>query len=131
MCGSASAAPASQPTAKEIESLQRFVPSIPLCKSAFDLAVSRLPQAILHHSLRTFIYAKWLAEKESSVYASDEDHLARLFVACELSLSSKPKSEWIGPDQALGLFLDAVSKRVSAGADANTRISSMNPVMVL
>ncbi|ETN38649.1 uncharacterized protein HMPREF1541_06686 [Cyphellophora europaea CBS 101466] len=64
------------------EWVARFVPTTPLSQRAFDLAQHSLPQPILNHSLRVFIFAKWLAEKENSSLASDEHQLDLLFVSC-------------------------------------------------
>ena len=71
----------SSPTSEVAQSLYEFVPDTPLCRSAFDIAVSRLTLPLLHHSLRVFILASWLAEKENSPYASDDGLRDILFVA--------------------------------------------------
>ncbi|KAH7239848.1 hypothetical protein MRS44_015357 [Fusarium solani] len=59
--------------------LQRIPDSL-VCQSALALARNALPQPILNHSLRVFLLALWLAEKEQSSFASDPQ-LPRLFVA--------------------------------------------------
>lgn len=58
------------------------VPSTPLSQQAFALAKSTLPQALLNHSLRVFIFAKWLAIKEASPLVNNAHQLDVLFVAC-------------------------------------------------
>jgi hypothetical protein len=58
------------------------VPPVEMCASAMRLAHNALPQAIFNHSFRVFLFAKWLAEKESSEYAAGSESLALLFVAC-------------------------------------------------
>ncbi|KIW94740.1 uncharacterized protein Z519_04717 [Cladophialophora bantiana CBS 173.52] len=64
---------------KGSQSLRAFVPSSTLCASAFDLVTSTaLPLSIVHHSLRVYLFAKWLAEREKSEWADSD----LLFVAC-------------------------------------------------
>ncbi len=64
------------------ECLRRFVPSRPICTAAFEYARGQLPSSILHHSVRTFLFAKWLAEREKSVWCVDDSKVDRLFIAC-------------------------------------------------
>lgn len=59
------------------------VPQDTLSLGAFELARSSLPLAILNHSIRVYLYAKWIAEHERSPWAAD-DRLPLLFVACIL-----------------------------------------------
>ncbi|ETI26976.1 hypothetical protein G647_10075 [Cladophialophora carrionii CBS 160.54] len=60
-------------------SLRVFVPHSTLCAAAFDLVISAaLPLSILHHSLRVYLFANWLADKEKSEWADSD----LLFVAC-------------------------------------------------
>ncbi|KAM5349619.1 hypothetical protein ACJ41O_006124 [Fusarium nematophilum] len=56
------------------------IPDSPVCHSALDLARNALSSPILNHSLRVYLLAKYLGQKESSPFAS-EPHLALLFVA--------------------------------------------------
>ncbi|KPI46034.1 uncharacterized protein AB675_550 [Cyphellophora attinorum] len=61
------------------------VPRSPLCQQAFALATETFAsrgQALLNHSLRVFLFAKWLAEKESSPLVHDPHQLDLLFVTC-------------------------------------------------
>jgi hypothetical protein len=59
--------------------LRALVPPSPLCAAAFDLVISAaLPLAIVHHSFRVYLFAKWLAQKENSDLAEND----LLFVAC-------------------------------------------------
>jgi hypothetical protein len=59
--------------------LRGFVPHSALCTAAFDLVISAaLPLSILHHSLRVYLFAKWLADNEKSEWADSD----LLFVAC-------------------------------------------------
>ncbi|KIW83091.1 hypothetical protein Z517_02334 [Fonsecaea pedrosoi CBS 271.37] len=65
--------------AKGSQSLQAFVPASPLCAAAFDLVTSAaLPLTIVHHSLRVYLLANWLAQREKSEWADSD----LLFVAC-------------------------------------------------
>jgi HD domain len=66
---------------RDDEYLRRFVPSRPLCVAAFDYAQTQLPLTLLHHSLRVFIFAKWLAEREDDVWGTQDATADLLFVA--------------------------------------------------
>lgn len=59
----------------------RYVPDSRICQTAFRLVQSSVPLPILNHSLRVFLFAKWLAEVEGSEWASDAN-LDLMFVAC-------------------------------------------------
>lgn len=59
------------------EAFLAFVPDSTICISAFDLVRSAVPLSIIHHSLRVYLFAKWLAQKESDLADSD-----LLFIAC-------------------------------------------------
>ncbi|OAL23995.1 hypothetical protein AYO22_06019 [Fonsecaea multimorphosa] len=49
------------------QSLRAFVPASALCAAAFDLVMSAaLPLTIVHHSLRVYLLANWLAQREKS-----------------------------------------------------------------
>ena len=59
--------------------LRAWVPPSTLCAAAFDLVIAAtLPLSILHHSLRVYLLAKWLAQRENSEWAEND----LLFVAC-------------------------------------------------
>jgi hypothetical protein len=70
----------SDTSAADVADLLRvWVPPSPLCAAAFDLVIaSALPLSILHHSLRVYLFAKWLGQKEKSDWAESD----LLFVAC-------------------------------------------------
>ena len=59
------------------------LPQTEICKAALDLAWRALPEPIFNHVVRTFLLARWLAEKEegSSEWA-DPGKLELLYVAC-------------------------------------------------
>ena len=57
--------------------LRGYVPQSTLCAAAFDRGISVLPLAIVHHSMRVYLFANWLARREKSEWA-DHD---LLFVA--------------------------------------------------
>lgn len=59
------------------------VPHDELSVSAYKLAQSNLPLSILNHSLRVYLYAKFIADYEKSSWANP-DRLPLLFVACIL-----------------------------------------------
>ncbi|KFH45414.1 hypothetical protein ACRE_037510 [Hapsidospora chrysogenum ATCC 11550] len=56
------------------------IPQDAVCTSTLEMAQDALSEPILNHSLRVFLIAKWLAERESSEWAK-EDKLPLLFVA--------------------------------------------------
>ncbi|KAF4340599.1 metal dependent phosphohydrolase [Fusarium beomiforme] len=56
------------------------VPQNDTCLSAFELAKDALPIPILNHSLRVYLLARYIAEKEDSPFAF-EDQIPLLFVA--------------------------------------------------
>ncbi|KAF2188239.1 hypothetical protein K469DRAFT_703730 [Zopfia rhizophila CBS 207.26] len=60
-----------------------IIPPTDICRSAIELASSLLPPPILNHSIRVYLYAKKLAEKEDSVYSSSAKH-DLLFTSCIL-----------------------------------------------
>lgn len=63
-------------------SVEDAVPATPLSRQAFALARGTLSDALLNHSLRTFLFAKYIAEKESNPLAADPYQLDLLFVTC-------------------------------------------------
>ncbi|KAK2758006.1 hypothetical protein FQN54_004412 [Arachnomyces sp. PD_36] len=65
-------------------SIPSCVPSDPRAQSAYTLAATKLPVDILNHSVRVYLYAKWVASKSSSPWASDPGKLPLLFVSCVL-----------------------------------------------
>ena len=64
------------------EYLRQFIPSRPTCITAFEYAQSQLPLSLLHHSVRVYLYAKWLAEREKSGWDLDGSKIDQLFIAC-------------------------------------------------
>lgn len=63
------------------EYLRRLVPPRSVCIEAYEYAKKHLPLPILHHSLRVFLYAKWVAEKERDVWGLQDDRMDLLFIA--------------------------------------------------
>lgn len=60
------------------DALRAYVPrGSTLCADAFDLMISALPLSIVHHSLRVYFFANWLADREQSSWTDSE----MLFVA--------------------------------------------------
>lgn len=57
------------------------LPQTDICKVALDLAWRALPESIFNHVLRTFLLARWLAEKEGSEWG-EQPNLDLLYVAC-------------------------------------------------
>jgi HD superfamily phosphohydrolase YqeK len=51
--------------------LPACIPRNGLCISAYNLARANLPPAIFNHSLRVYIYATKLAQRQGSIYAYD------------------------------------------------------------
>jgi hypothetical protein len=70
--------PASPPSPRP-----EWVPKDNLSTGAFDLAQSVLPQTVLNHSLRVYLYADWLAQHENPI-PIDPSKRALLFVTCIL-----------------------------------------------
>jgi HD superfamily phosphodiesterase len=66
----------------EDQPLLTWVPETPTCLAAFEYAQSQLPLTILHHSLRVFIYADWLAKREARIWGHDERLRDIVFIAC-------------------------------------------------
>lgn len=58
------------------------VPSDPISRSAYTLAHTHLPLAILNHSLRVWIYAQILNEHSDTNLKISSDRLPLLFTAC-------------------------------------------------
>ena len=84
-------------TSPNDEYLRRFVPSRPVCLAAFEYAQRELPIPLLHHSLRVFIYAKWLGEQEKNAWAVDDSKVDLLFTACishDLGATHHHDGEW-------------------------------------
>lgn len=89
------------------------VPPTPLSQRAFELAQNTLPLPILNHSLRVFVFARWLAEQENSPLVADQHQLDLLFVACIChdfgatdEYDGAERFECCGADAAVS-FLDA------------------------
>lgn len=61
----------------------RCIPSDPIAQGAYHLARNFLPPSILNHSIRVFLSAEWLAQREKSPWATSE-RLPLLAVACLL-----------------------------------------------
>jgi HD domain len=57
------------------------LPQTDICTAALDLAWRALPEPIFNHVIRTFLLARWLAEKEGSERGA-LDNLELLYVAC-------------------------------------------------
>jgi hypothetical protein len=57
------------------------IPQTDSALTALNLAFETLPEAILNHSIRVFLLVRWLAEKEGSEWAADEEKRTLLFVA--------------------------------------------------
>ncbi len=82
------------------------IPAGDICASALKIAQDHLEPSILNHSLRVYLLAKWVAEKEGSEWAA-EDKLPYLFVAsvchdfgtCDL-YNGKQRFEVEGADAA-------------------------------
>lgn len=84
-------------------------PGSTLCAAAFDLIMSALPLSIVHHSIRVYLFANWLDQREESQLANSE----LLFVACvchDLGASHKhdgpQRFEIEGADVAAALLRD-------------------------
>ncbi|KAF4973361.1 hypothetical protein FSARC_339 [Fusarium sarcochroum] len=56
------------------------IPDNPICHSALGLALDALPLPILNHSLRVFLLARYIAERENSLFHSGPQ-ITLLFVA--------------------------------------------------
>lgn len=111
MCGpSATPTPESvrpETTSAARTELRAYIPDAAICNAAFELVTSTLPLSIVHHSLRVYLFAQWLAEKEASEWADSE----ALFVACichDLGASQQyngsQRFEIEGADAAAELF---------------------------
>lgn len=61
----------------------RCIPSDPIAQGAYHLARNALPPSILNHSIRVFLSAEWLAQREKSPWATS-DRVPLLAVACLL-----------------------------------------------
>ncbi|KAL4888577.1 hypothetical protein BDV59DRAFT_188485 [Aspergillus ambiguus] len=65
------------------EHILQYIPADGIAHGAYQLAESVLPVNILNHSIRVFLFARWLAERENSEWALPE-RLSILAVACLL-----------------------------------------------
>ena len=61
--------------------LQSLIPGDPACQTALSLAANALPEPIFNHSLRVYLLARRLANKEGSDWTQSEK-LPLLFAAC-------------------------------------------------
>ena len=59
-----------------------FIPIDPISVAAYTYASQHLHPLILNHSLRVYLYAKALGEREKSSWTSSPARLALLFTAC-------------------------------------------------
>ena len=81
------------------------LPQTPACIAALGLAFERLPRAIFNHSLRVFLAARWLADREKSYAPS----LPLLFIAC-ICHDLGASDEHNGPERFEVEGADAASK---------------------
>lgn len=58
-----------------------LIPDSEICSGTFALAHDALPTPILNHSLRVYLLARWLAEKEGNTTWTDPEKLPLLFAA--------------------------------------------------
>lgn len=67
MCGQSGYSPGpgvDTPVTKDAaHALRAYTPKTAACNAAFELMVSSLPLAIIHHSLRVFLFAEFVSEK--------------------------------------------------------------------
>lgn len=61
--------------------IQDRIPTDDVCKTALDLAYDALATPILHHSIRVYLLARWLAEKEGDTTWTSQEKLPLLFTA--------------------------------------------------
>ncbi|KAK5050999.1 hypothetical protein LTR84_003558 [Exophiala bonariae] len=98
---------AEQPDETILAQLDSLVPDTPLSKAILRHVVSALPLSIVHHSLRVYLFANWLAHKEASPLA--DGHL--LFAAC------------VGHDLGASHLHNATSERFEVeGADTTVAL---------
>jgi hypothetical protein len=76
------------PPHQTADTLPAYIPRDGLCISAYNLARANLPLAILNHSLRVYVYATKLAQRQGSIYAYENNYTSHkhflLAVACIL-----------------------------------------------
>ncbi|ESK88293.1 metal dependent phosphohydrolase [Moniliophthora roreri MCA 2997] len=75
----------STPTTKSSlpESIISQIPKSDICQSTLNLTSSSISAPIFNHSLRVYLLAKWLADKESNQHTSNlADDQTVLFIAC-------------------------------------------------
>lgn len=108
MCPSTNTGPSSeQPDETILAQLRSLVPDTPVTKTVLRHVVSVLPLSIVHHSLRVYLFANWLAHKEHSDLADGD----LLFAAC------------IGHDLGASHLHNATSERFEVeGADATVNL---------
>ncbi|RMZ92633.1 hypothetical protein DV736_g87, partial [Chaetothyriales sp. CBS 134916] len=106
-------------------SLRRYVPEGRLAQAAFELALETLCAPLLHHSLRTFVFAKWVADMENSAYS--DQALDSLFVACLFhdfgateDHNHSERFEICGTDAAVAFLRSFAHPQGNPGSEAKT-----------
>ena len=85
MCPPVSGIPATSPSqANPSASIPDFVPSDSVSQSAYQYASQTLHPDILNHSIRVYLYAKAVSDREDSFLKEDSGRLPPLFAACIL-----------------------------------------------
>ncbi|KAK3709020.1 hypothetical protein LTR37_011184 [Vermiconidia calcicola] len=84
MCPPASSTSASLSTEVKGASVPDCVPSDPVSQAAYTYAAQHLQPTILNHSIRVYLYAKAINEREGSSWTAEQGRLSLLFTACIL-----------------------------------------------
>jgi hypothetical protein len=72
---------ASSTEGNSVTETPNYVPSDSVSQAAYEYTIQHLHPAVFNHSLRVFLYAKTLSERESSPW-HEGDRLPLLFAAC-------------------------------------------------
>lgn len=64
------------------QNIRACIPNTEICQTTLALAWRTVSRPIFNHSLRVFLFSRWLALKEGTLDASSDDRLSLLFAAC-------------------------------------------------
>jgi hypothetical protein len=91
--------------------LRQHLPSTLVSQHALDVAQQTLPRSILHHSIRVFLFAMWLAARENDPLVDDAHQIDLLAVAClchDFGATAEHDGNWrfevCGADAAVGVL---------------------------
>lgn len=96
------------------ESIQSCIPDREICRTTLELALRSVPEPIFNHSLRVYLFSRWLSQKEATAGMDNQDRQALLFAAC-LGHDLGASDDFNGPQRFEVEGADATKNHLMAG----------------